>query len=239
MNKITERSAAWIYKGIWRFLVECFRVPDGPPELPDGDDGLRVFHPSRRYLSYLKFYFWIALVAIDLAILCGWILLYVQFPNIAWVTAFPALVIAIAPDVVAYIAIHLRYDTIWYGVSNRGVYIRRGIVVIVEHSITLENVQNVVVHRGPIEQIFGLSSITIETAGAAAGGEQDDLVVGNKAIMVGLEQADEIRELVMKRVKQSRSAGLGDDLDYASPPPWHADDLETLTQILHEVKQLH
>ena len=71
----TEKAAAWIYSGIWQFVVDLFRVPDGPPNLvaQKSDGVLRVFHPSRRYLSYLKLYFWVGLVIIDGLILVGWI----------------------------------------------------------------------------------------------------------------------------------------------------------------------
>ena len=96
MNGVTEKSAEWLYRGVWLFLVECFRVPELPPTLPDAMKGeLQVFPPSRRYLAYMKLYFWIALAAIDGAILVAWILLYTQQPLLAWALAIPALVIAI------------------------------------------------------------------------------------------------------------------------------------------------
>ncbi len=239
MNGVAERSAEWIYRGIWIGLVHCFRVPDGPPLLPEAMHGaLQVFHPSRRYLSYLKAYFWVGLVLVDLLILLGWLLIFWVNATIGWILAIPALVIAVLPDILAYIAIHLRYDTIWYAVSNRGLYVRRGIIVITEHTITLENIQNVSVRRGPIEQLFGIATLVVETAGASAHDEESSFMVGNQTIMVGLEDADELRELLMKHVRSSSSAGLGDDADRSRDRGWRATDLQLLEAIRGELKLL-
>ena len=67
------------------------------------------------------------------------------------------------------------------------------------------------VRRGPIQYFFGISTIVVETAGATEGEGENQYAVGNKAIMEGIRNPDEIRKLIMDRVKQSRSAGLGDD----------------------------
>ena len=77
---------------------------------------------------------------------------------------------AVLPDILAYIAIHLRYDTMWYVMTDRSLRCRRGIWVIFEHTITFENVQNVHVRRGPVQYFFGISTVVVETAGAAEGG---------------------------------------------------------------------
>lgn len=237
----TEKAAAWIYSGIWQVVVDLFRVPDGPPNLvtQQSDGVLRVFHPSRRYMAYLKMYFWIGLVLIDGLIFAGWLAICIAQPIVGAILAIPAFLIAVVPDIIAYIAIHLRFDTIWYGVSDRGVYIRRGIWTITEHTITLENVQNVSLTKGPVEQLYGISTLVIETAGSNAGDGDNHLAVGNKAIMVGLERAEEIRDLIMSRVRHTKTAGLGDEMNPSSSrgSTWTRQDVELLTEILQEVRQ--
>ena len=150
----------------------------------------------------MKIYFWVAFAVIDVAILIGWLALYFHVPYVAWALLIPALVIAIVPDIIAYIAIHLRFDTIWYALSDRGVHIRRGIIVITEHTISLANVQNVSICRGPIEQLFGIGTLVVETAGASAGEEEmNSLTAGNRVVMVGLGDVDETRKALMARVR--------------------------------------
>ena len=238
MKAGVERSAEWLYQGIWLVLVECFKVPKRPPSLPAESGGLyRTFHPSRRYLDYLKLYFWIALFVVDLAIFVGWLALWFWSPAIGWALAFPALVIAIAPDIVAYVAIHLRYDTMWYVMTDRSLRSRRGIWVILEHTITFENVQNVHVRRGPVQQIFGIANIVVETAGAAEGESDNPFEVGNKAIIEGIDNPEEIRQLILDRVQATRSAGLGDEPTKGATKHWSPRDVGLLREIRDELRE--
>lgn len=212
MNGHVERSAEWIYHGVWSVLAKLFRVPQHPPSMPmAATDFCRSFHPSRKYLAYLKLYFWVLLVLIDVAILAGWALVLVWSSPIAWILALPALLIAVVPDILAYIAIHLRYDTMWYVATDRSLRVRRGIWVIAEHTITYENVQNAYVQRGPIEQLFGIATLVVETAGASDGESENPFAAGNQAVMQGLDNPEEIRDLILERVRATRSAGLGDE----------------------------
>ena len=241
MSDRAQRAAEWVYGGIWRVMSDWFRVPEEPPTLKVAEgEFIRSFHPSRSYLSYLKLYFWIGLLVIDLAILVIWIIVFATNPAVGLVMAAPAFVVAVLPDVIAYIAVHLRYDTMWYVMTDRSLRCRRGIWVILEHTITFENVQNVSVHRGPVEYLFGISTIVIETAGAAEGDEQNKFAVGNKAIMQGIDNAEEVRELILDRVRRSRSAGLGDEgpRDLPASTVWKPGHIEALHEILNEVRRL-
>ena len=235
MNQGTEKAAAWVYRGIWRGLSDCFKVPQHPPTLPVGEgEFILNFHPSRRYLSYIKLYFWIALCVLDGVILLGWTLLFVRDPQLGMLLAGPALVVALVPDILAYVAIHLRYDTMWYVMSDRSLRCRRGIWVILEHTITFENVQNVHVDRGPLQYLFGISTITVETAGSSEG-EENEFAVGNKTIMEGIGNPDEIRGLIMERAQSSTTAGLGDESPDV-PQSWTRDHVRVLREIVTELR---
>lgn len=174
--------------------------------------------------------------AIDLAILGGWIALFLWSPKIGWIAALPLFAIAVVPDIVAYVAIHLRYDTMWYVITDRSLRARRGIWVLLEHTITFENVQNVYVRRGPIQQLFGISSVVLETAGAAEGESENPFAVGNKAIMEGIDNPEEIRQLIMERVRASRSAGLGDEPGSATRSWCSPQHVKLLQEIREEVR---
>ncbi len=236
MSDNAERAAEWVYRGIWRVLSDWFRVPGHPPTLPVKEgEFILSFHPSRRYMRYLKLYFWIGLVVVDAAILVGWIALFVVNPLWGAVVAVPALLVAVVPDIVAYVSIHLRYDTMWYVMTDRSLRCRRGIWVILEHTITFENVQNVYVQRGPVQQLFGISTIVVETAGAAEGEGENQFAVGNKAIMEGIDNPEEIRRLIMERVQRSKLAGLGDESPSGpASGTWSVEHLRVLSQILEE-----
>src|SRR5262249_51670210 len=79
--------------------------------------------------------------------------------------------------------------------------------------MTITNVQNVSVSRGPLQGLFGISDVVIQSAG---GGSSTGM---NKPIGVhalhtahfrGLTNAEEVRDLVMTQLKRARDAGLGD-----------------------------
>ena len=238
MSERVERAAEWVYGGVWRVLADGFRVPRTPPGLPADPGTVRAFHPSRAFLSYLKLYFWIALVAVDLALIALWVVVLVAL-GAGWAAALaPAFVILIvAPDVVAYVAIHLRYDTTWYVMSDRSLRVRRGVWVIREHTVTFENVQDVRVGRGPVEQLFGIARIVVETAGSAGGGgEEGEEAVENKAVMEGIDDPEAILALVMERVRASRSSGLGDE--GRSAGGWTPGAMAALREVRDEARAL-
>ena len=237
MSDEREKAAIWAYNGVWRALSDWFKVPRNPPTLPAGEGEFIVsFHPSRRYLGYLKLFFWLVLIAVDLALVLGWLAVFLASPPLGVLLSVPAIVLIVVPDVIAYIAIHLRYDTMWYVMTDRSLRCRRGILVILEHTITFENVQNVHVRRGPIQYLFGFSTIVVETAGAAEG-DEDEFSVGNKAIMEGIDNPDEIRHLIMDRIRRTNSAGLGDEHP-STQPSWSTRHVRALKDILAEIRAL-
>lgn len=234
-DRKTTKTTEWIYQGVWKVLSDAFKVPQSPPTLPSSEgESVLSLHPSPQYLGYLKTYFWVGLIVFDVALLGLWIAVCVADPRIGILIALPVWLLAIVPDIVAYVAIHLRYDTLWYVISNRSLRCRRGIWVIAEHTITFENVQNVGVSRGPLEYLFGISTICVETAAAAAEGEHPNrFASGNQAILEGLANPKEILELIMTRVRNSRSSGLGDEIPADRPvtPRWSKEHLQLLREI--------
>lgn len=234
----TERAAAWMYQGLWGILAHWFNVPTEPPELPGGAGiGARSFRPAEGFLRYLKFKFWVLLLIIDAAILFAWIVIMVFHPVVGAILAVPALVIAVVPDIVAYLAIHLRYDTTWYVVSERSMRIRRGIWTIRETTITFENIQNVTVRQGPLQRYFGIADVVVQTAGGGGGhaGKSQPGMLTHVGLLEGLADAAQIRDLIMARTRAARGAGLGDERApeerTATAGMWTAEHVAVLREI--------
>jgi membrane protein YdbS with pleckstrin-like domain len=232
-----RRASEWCYQGVWYSLTQWFLVPRDPPSLPSKEgEWVQSFRPSEGYLNYRKFFFWIGLFVIDIALTIGWITIFVASPLIGVLITPLALAVIVLPDIVAYIAIHLRYDTTWYVLTDRSMRIRRGIWTIHETTITFENIQNIHLNQGPLERYFGYANLLVETAGGG-GAHPQGVSFGHRGLMEGLSNAPEVRELIMQRIKHLKSAGLGDD---------HKDDharesngfSPTHVQLLREIKQL-
>jgi len=213
MTRPVDAAAAWIYRGVWASVVAVFRVPADPPTLPAVGEAVRSLRPAPGFLRYLKFFFWLLLIPGDVIPIVAWSVVFVAAPAIGLALAVPLLIVIVAPDVIAYVAIHLRYDTTWYVLTDRSLRIRRGILVIRETTISFENVQNVEVRQGPVQRFFAIADVVVQTAGGAAastshGAAPHGTHVG---ILQGLDDAGAVRDLILDRVKRSRSTGLGDE----------------------------
>ncbi len=219
MTRAADRACEWVYRGVWGALARNFRVPDEPPTLParPGEE-IRSTRPAPGYLRYVKFKFWIVLLLIDGVLTALWIGLLVN-NRILGLAMLPVyLAVAIVPDVIAYVAIHLRYDTTWYVFTPRSLRIRRGIWTIRESTITFENVQNVAVRQGPLQRHFGIADLHVQTAGGGGGAGAHGAQAGAGAhhgLIEGVADAPALRDAIMRHVTASRSAGLGDERDAA------------------------
>ncbi|MCI0630924.1 MAG: PH domain-containing protein [Phycisphaerales bacterium] len=257
MNTRFEQSARTLYTGLFSFLVRWFRVPAEPPTLPVArpTDFHLSFQPSEGFLRYLKFYFWLVLFLTDICFFLVW--LATLF--VAWwlflLLAPIALAIIVLPDIVAYIAIHLRYDTTWYVMTDRSLRIRRGIWTIHEVTITFENVQNVSLRQGPLQRHYRISTLMVQTAGgggSARGPHGEKLSSGHEGIIEGIANAPELRDRILTRLRQSPTAGLGDEALNAAdaspdsrvatrpwaphPQAWSPAHLDALRAIRDELK---
>ena len=223
-DEVVLRASRWCYQGAWAFVTQWMRVPNKSPQLVGADDHhSRAFRPAEGYLSYRKFFFWIGLVVIDLALIGAWIALLVAWLPVGIVLAPVFWFVIIVPDILVYIGLHLRYDTTWYVLSDRTLCVRRGIWVIHEVTITYENIQNVSIRQGPIQRYFGISDVLVETAGgggAAAGAAHGQTTSsGHHGLLEGIDNPVEVRELIMAKWRAAKSAGLGDEARQVSSMP--------------------
>ena len=239
MNQHVERASRWIYRGLWAVLVRWFKVPDDPPTLPaPPGETMESFRPAEGFLRYLKFFFWISLTVFDVALVSGWLALTIAFPRVGAILALPVVIVAVVPDILAYIAIHLRYDSTWYVMSSRSLRIRRGIWLLHETTISFENVQNVEIKQGPLQRYFGIADVHVDTAGGGSekNGKHGSLAsAGHRGLIEGVGNAARIRELILSRLRQSKKAGLGDE------PASHVHEVGWLGEhvvILREIRDL-
>lgn len=242
-----DDSARRVYRGVWAAMARWFKVPEAPPTLSSfAGDPIESFRPSRGFLDYLKFQFWLGLLAVDIGLIVLWVVVVVNEPTLGVVLA-PLFVVAIvAPDILAYFALHLRYDTTWYVMSSRSIRLRRGIWVIRETTITFENVQNVEFKQGPLQRHFGIANLIVQTAGGGGGGggggrhPQQHQTSEHTGLIEGIAEAERIRDVIMNRMRQSRRAGLGDEqpasAGSATGPAWTPAHLKALREILRGVR---
>jgi membrane protein YdbS with pleckstrin-like domain len=211
-TQLASRVSQWCYQGLWALITYYLRVPPGPEEQTGAEDRHTTsFRPALGFLGYLKFLFWLFFLLLEIPLVIVWFVILANAP--AWVSVLvtPLFLISIvAPPLIGYVAIHLRCDTTWYTLSDRSMRIRRGIWTIHETTITYENIQNVSVNQGPVQRYFGISNVSVETAGGGAVGA-GHATMGHHGLLEGVDCAEEIRNLILLKWKESKSTGLGDE----------------------------
>jgi uncharacterized membrane protein YdbT with pleckstrin-like domain len=117
--------------------------------------------------------------------------------------------------VFGWLLVHLDFELRWYMLSDRAIRIREGITTIREKTIALANIQNISIKQGPLQRLLGIADVEVKTAGG--GGEGGDAHKKGSlaepmhvAYFRGVDNAEEIRDLVREGVRKQRDAGLGD-----------------------------
>lgn len=142
-------------------------------------------------------------------------------------------------------ATRLEFEQHWYIVTDRSLRIRTGIFQLTESTMSFANLQQVEVKQGPLQRILGLADVRVQSAGGGGSVDEkhqhDSLHTG---VFHSVENATEIRDLILERLRQFRQAGLGDPDDphhldipteaHAS----HGDALAAAQELLAEAKAL-
>jgi len=121
---------------------------------------------------------------------------------------------------VSYSVLRLDYEQRWYMVTDRSLRIRSGVWSVWEMTMSYANLQQVVVTQGPLQRWLGLADLKVESAGgggAAAAGQHGQTRSLHVGFFHGVGNAEEIRDLILARLRAFRETGLGDPDDSASP----------------------
>ena len=234
MSNAAKPSESWIYEGVWGMLSGIFCVPRDPPELPfHASSQIIARQPSPGFVRYLKFQFWIGLLAILIAVVLGSIGIALALNN-AWIFLGSVVLLMVILPISAlnYLVIYLRNDTMWYVFSDRSMRLRRGIWQLRESTITFENIQNVKVTQGPLQRYFGIANVVVETAGG--GGGQNNAQTGSgthSGLIEGVSEAAAIRDSIMTHVHSSQTTGLGDETITQTSPGLSPKHLMVLREI--------
>ncbi|GMW02498.1 MAG: hypothetical protein AMXMBFR84_36340 [Candidatus Hydrogenedentota bacterium] len=206
----------WLESGLGAVLSAVLKVPAEPPRLPArSSEQVVTTHPSPGFLHYSLLGLWIVSAIFVLGLVLLSVIVAIEEPAIAALVLVGGGSLLACFVIILYLLTYVVYCTTWYVITDRSVRIRTGVLTILETTITFENVQNVSVSQGPLQRIYGIADVQIDTAGggggAAAQGGQPTLQNMHKGVIRGVSNAPELRDLIVKRMKHSRTSGLGDD----------------------------
>lgn len=219
-------------------LLRLLRVPPRP-HLPAGDPGsARVFRAAPNFwrLQLLKWSLQQAFTLAGFLVFAGALFAAPEMLEVErrgrtrsvpvrgmlnWMRGFEALAVGIwVIQLPITLALRrLDYELRWYVVTDRAARLREGIVSLTEMTFTLVNVQDIRIRQGPLQRALGLADVELRTAGgseapAGPGGQGGHHGRNlHLARFSGVANAEEIRDLVLERMRRVRDAGLGDPDD--------------------------
>jgi putative membrane protein len=121
------------------------------------------------------------------------------------------------------------FKTLSCSITNKHLKFSKGLIVHIEKTIPLENIQDLSFIGGPILRAFGLTLIKVETAGG--GGHHNQ----NMMSMLGIENAEEFKQTILaqreKIIKEKFSFNQ-------SPTAVSASDVQLLSDIKNELVEI-
>jgi hypothetical protein len=115
-----------------------------------------------------------------------------------------------------FAAVRLDWELRWYIVTDRSLRIRAGLWSLQESTMSFANLQQVEVTQGPLQRLLGIADVRVQSAGGGGGGHGKGQEMGDSlhtGVFHGVDNAHEIRDLILERLRHFRQAGLGDPDD--------------------------
>lgn len=205
-----------MYRALSRVLLEFMHLPTRPPEPPSGGyKTVQIFRASPRWLTYRLLVFWLGVGFFAVSIMIALIATLVTAQ--LWASLFVACAALFVGALLcaSWFCVRFDYDLRTYIVTDRSMRVREGAWVFKEMTLTYANVQNVQVLQGPLQRLFKIEDLRVDTAGGGGMVKGEGAgTSGHSVTLAGLENAREVRDLILSYVKDNaRGSGLGDSDD--------------------------
>jgi uncharacterized membrane protein YdbT with pleckstrin-like domain len=99
----------------------------------------------------------------------------------------------------------------WYLVTDRSLRVREGIFRVEEKTMSLRNIQNLSTEQGPLQRLLGIADLQVRSAGGgestAKKGKKDGAPALHVAYFRGVDRAEAIKDLILRRQKALATGG--------------------------------
>lgn len=191
-------------------FVPLLKLNLQPPHLPEGTSLVRQLRPADAWLTYR---YLATLLGLSSQLAGAVVLAVLAVLKLGLAGGALAVLIAmleVAAMGFALVTVRVDYELRHYLVGDRSLRVSLGALTRREVTLSYANVQNLEVSQGPVERVFGFKTLTVSTAGAGAvySGSTDSS--SHEAKLVGLVDAEAVRELILGMLRGQRDAGLGE-----------------------------
>jgi putative membrane protein len=115
-------------------------------------------------------------------------------PALLWLYAISALPMLCAWPI-AMVPLYFRYHTLWYRFGDEGLAMGVGILFRREQQLTYARMQDIHVSQNLLERWLGIGTVTVQTAGAGAGGN---------LTIVGVRDVEAVRDFLYAKLRGVR-----------------------------------
>lgn len=192
----------------------------------------QILYPDPRYKSKLV----VEVVLMMILVALWWTVPAVYFAGNELDGPALGVVLSVAVNLILLVAPLLfvgpYYRSLRYEILDDEVIVVAGILTKSVKHVPYRTVTNLKVTRGPIDRLFGLGSLAIQTAGMSG-------TTGAEENLVGLSDVQEVYEEVAARLRRYRSAMAADQAsEGAESLPAPAMDGVLLSEILDELRAI-
>ncbi len=192
----------------------------------------QILYPDPRYKSKLV----VGVVLMMILVALWWTVPAMYFAGNELDGPTLGVVLSVAVNLILLVAPLLfvgpYYRSLRYEILDDEVIVVAGILTKSVKHVPYRTVTNLKVTRGPIDRLFGLGSLAIQTAGMSG-------TTGAEENLVGLSDVQEVYEEVAARLRRYRSAMAADQAsEGAESLPAPAMDGVLLSEILDELRAI-
>ncbi len=109
---------------------------------------------------------------------------------------------------VAMVPLYFRYHTLWYRFGDEGIAMGVGILFRREQQLTYARMQDIHVSQNLLERWLGIGTVTVQTAGAGAGGN---------LTIVGIRDVEAVRDFLYAKMRGVRHDDEPKDVKASTP----------------------
>ena len=217
-----------MYSSFVQFAERLLRIPHDPVPPPGDEASTRIFRAAPNYYKYL-----LALWALKAAGALLILLVAIIVPSgvaafeltkqgkawgtLLWLIPVAVILLHALGTLFLYAVLRLNFEKRWYVVTDRNLRIREGVTTVREMTVNFANIQNISISQGPLQRALGIADLRVDTAGGGGAGAHGKQVTENlhTAWFRGIDNANDVRELIQQRLRQLKDSGLGDHEEWA------------------------
>jgi membrane protein YdbS with pleckstrin-like domain len=213
-----------MYNSFRQFCERLLRIPHDPAPPPGDHLSTRIFLAAPNYYKYLLCLWGLRAAAGFFAVIVAIVIPFSAmaftfnkqgkaWAGLLWLIPVVIMLLNILTSVFLLAVLRLNFEKRWYVVTDRSLRIREGVTTVREMTVNFANIQNISISQGPLQRVLKIADLRVDTAGGGGGGasrgkERSENL--HTAWFRGIDNANEVRELIQQRLRRLKDSGLGD-----------------------------